>query len=164
MRYIFILFFIAFFTFLVYPKQEEIKLKDSMQDLSSVYYKNGLEYASNGEFDLAKEEFKKSIELNKFNIDVQSALKILEKLEKKEIEPTYVSTLFTNLLLKLEIKRISSELNNIKEDFLNVKKDIELLSKNINSAKEDLENKNLNLRSKVDSLKDDVDYIKNRIR
>ena len=164
MRYIFILFSIAFFTFLVYPKEEEIKLKDSMQDLSSVYYKNGLEYASNAEFDQAKEEFKKSIELNKFNIDAQSALKILEKLEKKEIEPNYVNVLFTNLLLKLEIKRISSELNNIKEDFLNVKKDIEALSKNINSAKEDLENKNLNLRSKVDSLKDDVDYIKNRIR
>ena len=164
MKYIFTLFFICFFVFSVYSKQEEITMKDSMQDLSLLYYKNGLEHGSNGDFELAKEEFKKSIELNKLNIDAKFALKILEKLEKKEIEPNYVNTLFTNLLLKLEIRNFNSELNNIKENFLKIKKDIESLSKSIDSIKEDFENKLFNLHSKIDNLKDDVDYIKNRGR
>jgi len=87
---------------LVNPQQEEIKNIDKDEiDLSLAgketpltFYKKGVEYASQGKFDQAKEQFNKALEIYKFNEASINALAMFRDMGKGMVDKEYVVYFF----------------------------------------------------------------------
>jgi len=66
----------------------------SKREASLLYYKRGVEYASQGQYQEAKKEFKKSLEQSKFAANSKDALRIIDDLDREIISKVYALHIF----------------------------------------------------------------------
>lgn len=140
----------------------DTNLKLSSPEISNASYLNGVEFAAEGKFKEAGEQFAAALATNEFNYDAEVALDIINAFNKGTINETYTITTFTSRLVKLKLSTIESMLKDTQDKLSASKEQIENMEKQITDLKKQFDNKIFDLRSKVDSLESDIDRMKSR--
>ncbi|MDD5195551.1 MAG: hypothetical protein PHQ96_07775 [Candidatus Omnitrophica bacterium] len=161
----FLFSFCAGFIDLRAQTQEQIRTNAALasaQEASQNYYLQGVEYAAEGKFKEAGEQFSQALELNEFNYDAEVALDIINALNKKTINENYAITTFTSRLVTLKNRKLENLITGIQEKVSTQNEQIENIQKQLTALKTQFDDKIYQLRVKIDKIEEDIDYLKNR--
>jgi polyhydroxyalkanoate synthesis regulator phasin len=137
-------------------------IKASNQQISDSSYLQGVEYAAEGKFKEAGEQFAQALKVNEFNYDAEVALDIINALNKGTINENYAITTFTSRLVKLKLTAIENLIKETRNSISASNARIENMEKELSILKKQTDGKMFELRSKIDNLERDINFIKNK--
>ena len=144
------------------PDVRNTSLKSSNQEISNISYLKGVEYAAEGKFKEAGEQFSEALNANEFNYDAEVALDIINALNKGTINENYAITTFTSRLVKLKLTTIENSIKAVQNNVSASNARIETMEKKIDALAKQLDRKMFELRSKIDDLEREINFLKNK--